>query len=990
MKWFYRSALAVVLTILLFGSFSLNVHSTAAQPDPEPHKAQSIDSGATLAAPISESIIPRNTVQRIRNVLAGIALVIIAAWIGIWLWRKKVLGHISRAMRVCGAYLRPLHHRLHQQPHTIFQVMALASFAGGVFFINRAWEESLRLGVRSIYLWEYAFTATGLLATAILFAVYTLWSKRNPKITAFDKEYEPAPRGWILPSLLCLGCVAVLGTFRWLDLWNSGFDEPSWRYAAYTVLRIAFMAYFVSALIGTGRWTLALIERQWGRLALGRTDRTLAAFFSGAATWYILLFPLGFFGLLQPYIVIPLFVSAVWFAWPLIADSIREIRGRIPRELSLENNIRLLLIGLPLGVLIPLWLHILVTQGLAINGFGYDSSGHYLPYYQAVVTSGSTGINEPWYHFWVSKGAGLHFVATMLTDIQGAQLVSFAFLTITVITLIMLVHRISGRVALGISAAAIFLAPFVYTFAYYQKLHIVTTALVGGMLWWMTQAWLRGTLNKPPNVVFLGLLALATVLHTPPLAALICPFLAISMWIARRFAKGNNHYPRWISAIPAAMAALGICLVLIVNFAKTGLMEVTPFRLFWNLANQSAFSAHVSPYIMLFADEGTSPATGKAALVDVFEPLRLAHLLHMQFLPQLLLITSLVLLCICLLVCLFDRKLRHLMAGAILPASLLIATAAALAVLVRQPGSIDRFYVFVLFPLVVVSVGVPGIVIRRLEALQLNGRIVHVKNFSVILLVGTVVGFSGFTAANWTTSYFHSTNLSALASKVRFALGNSTFMDTLIEKRQPTEPGHWPKGEISETCLGIRSAFQPTNGAANTWPKVWTMTFLQESGCHILPGVRIMMEFSNRFGKDWHHIVFADAVNAEAALDHIGIRYVFVDLGERNETLKTGESTSIFGCLAYSPLMDPNTLESKFRVTWNKGDAYLLTLASKGNGSPLPPGFAAKFDARRSAPQVGLGDMRGICHRLADYYRTFGERWPVHTDPLLPKLQGWQ
>jgi hypothetical protein len=912
---------------------------------------------------------------------------------GLWLFRKYLLGGICQVIRVSEMCLRVLYQRLNQPPPAIFRMMALVCFAAGGFFLNRAWEENLRLGVRSIYLWEYAFAATSLLATSIFFSICSLLSKPKLKIDTLVNEYTPIPKGWIISSLLGLSCVAVLSAFRWLDLWNSGFDEPSWRYAAYTMLRIAFMALLVAALIGTGRWILEIIERYWGELALGNIDRPLAAFFSGAATWYILLFPLGLLGLLRPFIVIPFFVSAVWFAWPLIANTIEEVRIRIPLELSRGKSINLILIGLPLGVLIPIWLHVLVTQGLAINGFGYDSSGHYLPYYQAVVASGSTDINEPWYHFWVSKGAGLHFVATMLTDIQGAQLVSFTFLTITVITLIKLLQLISGRISLGICAAAIFLAPFVYTFAYYQKHHIVTTALVGGMLWIMTQAWRQGTLNNLPNVVFLSLLAFAMVLHTPTLAALICPFLAVSMWIAHSLANDNNHFRRWTAAIPAAIAALGICLVFIVNFAKTGLMEVTPFRLFWNFANQSVFSAHVSPYIMLFADEGTSPATGKAALVDVFEPRRLAHLLHMQFLPKLLLVISLAFLCLCPFVCFFDRKLRHLVASTLLPALLLITTAAALGVLVQQPGSIERFYVFVLFPLVVVAVGIVGIVIRRLEEFQLKGRVNHVKELLAIFLVGTTIGFSGYAAANWTTSYFHSKTVTDLVSKIRFVLGNSTFMATLIEKPQTTEPGHWPKGEISETCLGIRSAILPKNdlsGSVDTWPKVWTMTFLQESGCHILPGVRIMMEFSNRFGNDWHNIVFADAVTAEAALERIGIKHLFVDLTERNEALKTGESTSIFGCLAYSPLMDLESLESRFRVTWNKGDAYLLTLASKGNGYPLPSGFAAKFDTRRTAIQPGLGDMNAICHRLADYYRTLGENWPVHTDPSLPKLQGWQ
>jgi hypothetical protein len=168
------------------------------------------------------------------------------------------------------------------------------------------------------------------------------------------------------------------------------------------------------------------------------------------------------------------------------------------------------------------------------------------------------------------------------------------------------------------------------------------------------------------------------------------------------------------------------------------------------------------------------------------------------------------------------------------------------------------------------------------------------------------------------------------------------------------------------------------------------MTFLQESGCHILPGVQIMMEFSNRFGDKWHRIVFGNRAEAETELERIGVRYLFIDLRERDDENKTGESTSIFGCLAYSPLLDPKSLDATVRVAWNDGDAYLLVLASNGHGNSLPKGFAEKFDAKRTAVQPGLGDMRAICDRLRDYYELYGERWPIHTNSFLPKLKGWQ
>jgi hypothetical protein len=117
---------------------------------------------------------------------------------------------------------------------------------------------------------------------------------------------------------------------------------------------------------------------------------------------------------------------------------------------------------------------------------------------------------------------------------------------------------------------------------------------------------------------------------------------------------------------------------------------------------------------------------------------------------------------------------------------------------------------------------------------------------------------------------------------------------------------------------------------------------------------------------------------------------VYVNLADLDVEHKTGFSTAIFGCLAYSPLLDPAFLKSRFRIAWRRNDAYLLVLAGNGQGEIIPDSIARRFADKRAAPQPGLGDMAVICTRLAQYYRQFGEDWPVHADPALPPLKGWQ
>lgn len=871
---------------------------------------------------------------------------------------------------------------------------AFACASAGAFLFYRAWDEGLRAGERDLHLWQFAFGGIALLASAISFVACALcWGRQCARSGLYDFGRKDVPHRRWMPFVLSAGCLLLFAGFHQMNLWTMGFDEPGWRYVAYNAFRLAFMCYLAVALVGTGRCVLILAERRWGEWGLGPVEYALAAFFAGAAVWFAALYPLGLLGLLVPSVIVPAFAMAVWFSWPIDYLVYRHLRDVAQHWLAETTLLRVLLLGSSLGIILPLWLQVLVTRGLAVTGFEYDSSGHYLPYYQAVVSNGSTDVNELWYHFWISKGAGLHFVSVMFTDIQGTQLVSFTFLSAAVLTLVMLIRRVSGSLTFGIAAGGIFLAPFAYSFPFYQKLHIVTTALVGGLLWIATLSWLRADLNARVSLVALSLLALAAVLHAPPLAALICPFLAITLF-AQRVAGRSEKAAAWSAAIPAAVALAAACGVLWINYVETGLMEVTPFRFFWKLADQSAFSKLASPYLMLFLEEGSSRATEVPGLLGGIDPYRLARLLHMHFLSETFLFASLLMFVSCAGACLFDRRTRQSLGAGLAPAAVMLATAAVLGILIRQPGSIDRFYVFALLPLTYLAAAVPGVAVRRLQELQLNGFSRYVRQWIVVAIIGSAIAFSGLSAAQSITRYFEGSTFASFLVKLRFALGGLSFEQALVEKRQPPDPVDWPRQDLSETCLGIRSALlgrgEGSGIAAESWPKVWTMTFLQESGCHIMPGVRILMEVSNRFGERWHRIVFGDPATAEHELRRIGIRYVFVNLGERNNQAKTGESTSIFGCLAYSPLLASPSLESRFRIAWSDGDAYLLVLASEGEGRPLPRAFGDRLNAKRNSVAPGFGDMHAMCTRLAAYYRTFDEKWPVHTDPTLPALKGWQ
>ncbi|MBW7885067.1 MAG: hypothetical protein H3C34_21010 [Caldilineaceae bacterium] len=876
-----------------------------------------------------------------------------------------------------------------------------AVVAGSIFLLAGAavmwrWARTLdATNIQDASCWRIAFLGLGFAFAGLVMLISAYGFRRAVLSGARSTYIESKPGLWFgRQGAVMVGAISIVwfGLFQWLDVWNAHFDLHTWHYYAYTPMRLLFMLLLALALIGTGRLVLAIVRKQWGPMQLGPIESVVAAFFLGASTWYLILFVLGLLGLMTRYLVVPAFVVSISLSLPLFSAGLRRLRQGIQEGSAAIHLLEAILVCIPLGALFVLWLQVLVNRGLSVAGFEYDSSGHYLPYYRAVVENGGTAVNELWYHFWMTKGAGLHFVAVMLTDLQGPQLVSFLFLTMAVVTLVIAVRRMSGNLSLSFGAGVLFLAPFVHGFPYYQKLHIVTLAIVGGMLWLVTLAWRQGTLLRPAWLIPVTLLACAATLHTAPMAAILVPFLALtygSFAFAYRHNQARNLYLRW--AIPAGMVLITVLGVLVLNYSTAGVMELTPFRLFWNLANQTRFSNVISPYLMLFLDEGTSAATGNASLSSI-EFSRLASLLQLSFMPSPLLYFAGFLLLAIAVIFGFDVKMRRIvLQNGILPTFLLLATAALVSLTVRQPGSIDRFYLFVLFPLVLFLVMLPADAVRRI-ATEAHPR--ELKSAMPQLILAFAITWACISSAGlWTSSYFFWNSPAALGAKVSFEFGKTSFRDAFLEPYISPQAAVWPRREISDACLAARAAVladsQPyTEKVASS--RVWTMTFLQEAGCHIMPGVEFMMEVSNRFGNQWHRIVLGNQDTAVGELKRIGVRHLFIDLGNRDETAKTGESTSVFGCLPYSPLLAPDSVRLNFTVKRVHGDAFLLSLKDIAREEEVPPVFTQKFAQKTAAHQLGIGDMPGICSRLRDYYAKWGEQWPVRSDPSLPKLQGWQ
>jgi len=404
---------------------------------------------ATAQVPADAAVQDVRTARLLRN--AGIAslLSIIGLWIFISarrLVRESLLAGrpitLRQALGNLGAQVLAVLDRINRTPQTGIGALlsSLACIAASAIFATLSWSKATHLepGLLEVP-WRYAMIAVGFSVSAALLVICAVREK-TAAIVSLTPAYLPRIRfEKLAPWLLASICILILICFRWLDLWNNRFSDRSWHYTMYGFARLLFIPFLAAALLGTGVTILNRLEHRFGNLRCTPIEKALTAFLCGTAAWYVILLPGSLAGFMQYHLIAPLFVLAVWFSAPVLIECSRIACRWLFDRLNKATLISLLLVSMPISVLIFCWTHLLVDKGLAVTGLEYDSYGHYVPYYQAVLEQGGTGINELWHHFWISKGAALHLVATLLTDIHGPQLVSFTFLTVTTFLAVLLI-----------------------------------------------------------------------------------------------------------------------------------------------------------------------------------------------------------------------------------------------------------------------------------------------------------------------------------------------------------------------------------------------------------------------------------------------------------------------------------------------------------------------------------------------------------------------
>jgi hypothetical protein len=367
------------------------------------------------------------------------------------------------------------------------------------------------------------------------------------------------------------GYLLLVGWFKFVDVYHSHFSSSGPLLLAHNVFRVVFIFYLFFLIQSVGALLLRLIARETLTTATP-LEYIALTFFGGAGPWHLLLLALGYLNLITLSVMIALTLPVVVMSFGEFRTVRRLLQGRLGESKS--GGFIWALLALSLSAL-------LLTKGLYPGG-GHDYYTHYFYSYLAVLDSGGIWPNDVWYHYYYSKGAGLFFLAMLLTDPLAPQLVTFCFVAVSALVVFLFIEHFAKNTWWPFAGTFLFFSLLIYSpgWGEFEKLHEFNTVFVIASLWATAEAlsgksprlWLTCAASAVTAAVIVNLTVgpyLATVFGI--LGFVILPFAGLCR-----------------AAMPLSLAFLSAGLVgafFAINYLTTGLINDQGILHFWKFAD---------------------------------------------------------------------------------------------------------------------------------------------------------------------------------------------------------------------------------------------------------------------------------------------------------------------------------------------------------------------------------------------------------------------
>src|SRR5215212_9851051 len=385
--------------------------------------------------------------------------------------------------------------------------------------------------------------------------------------------------GTLVGFLAYLGSYcALVAWFKLVDVYHAHFATAGPLVLAYNAFRVLFIFYLFWIVHAAGALVLRAIDRD-ATHSVSSLEHLVLSFFAGAGVWHVALLVLGYLNLYTVSVAVGITLPFVALSFPYVRASFGQLHQTLATWRPLD---RLTLAG---AVLIGLLAATLLTVKGLYPGGGHDYFTHYFYFYQSVIDRGGIWPNDVWYHYYYSKGAGLYFLAMLLTDPLAPQLVTSCFIVAAALGIFLFARQLAPKGMWPWVAVATFLAAYIYTpiWGQFEKLHELNTCFIIGLLWSAANTIERS--NTPAWPIWATttvLTIIATVIVNTTVAIFLgAVFALLTFWyFLRAEFKRSTIYLGFAGITATVLAA-----ILVLNFVTTGLPLDQGILLLWPFAN---------------------------------------------------------------------------------------------------------------------------------------------------------------------------------------------------------------------------------------------------------------------------------------------------------------------------------------------------------------------------------------------------------------------
>ncbi len=720
--------------------------------------------------------------------------------------------------------------------------------------------------------------------------------------------------------------LTVIFVLKNTDLAWRDFDRTGSVMAGYQLSRLIFILYFMLACYGAGR---LLIEKYFNPGAgIGGADQFILYFFSGASLLAVISVIAGFLGFLNILFALFLVVPLIFYTAPVAcrpAQLLYECAGKVYRKDLAQFSSFFIFSWILAGVA----LLFLILNGFYPGVVEGDVWTHYLPYFREVIRTGHLGPNEIWYHYYLSKGAGLFFLSGVLSDVFSIQLVSVFFIFASCVILFQLCRGFSKNSLLALTAVIVFLALYQGSFF---KHHVLMTGYIVFMIWMITRLLIEDGAFK---VYFLcSAFSFFYIGFYQPivLGILILSFMCITTWYY--LLKAPRIKVAALLLISLAGIA-GICAALAVNFFVTGLGYDVPIQFFWCFADVSKFLRTVGPsgiayFMQIRSGFSLVNSMGLQPNAGYFNPQWAGSMLRADAISKLF---PAILFPIGLFI--GFKKIKELVLDKTLIVCALFILCAGLFGQVIQIDTILRLYIFMYFFMVLVSFLILDLLLGALPDF-------FKKTVSALFLF--ILVFSSFSSM---IDRISPTHLNAVFD---YARGKLSFASALRETERVVG---------TSVTIGGAGKFLDRIGRSE---RIFHLGY-DPGPADSFPGRGMAGEPSFTLGPKAEEIMFGPPEAAKRYLKEQGFNYFMTTL----------EEPFLMG-LPFSPLFNAENLERYFRVVAREGSAYLLSWREGGAAGDRVPSLLIQVNELKRTTVSSYPFSEEFEHDLAPVVRAYIRR----------------